>query len=125
MAEDEKTKKKNELKIKKRDYTGYDDEEFDEGQAGIRKSILSKYDEELEGSKDIVSICNTQREDTDVSCCKGFRLGSSAPRKSKAIQEVQLKAAAAVNKSLLSIDYASESWFIVIPDCQLLTKMHD
>ena len=54
MAEDEKTKKKNELKIKKRDYTGYDDEEFDEGQAGIRKSILSKYDEELEGSGETV-----------------------------------------------------------------------
>lgn len=54
MAEDEKTKKRNELKTKKRDYSGYDDEEFAEGQAGLRRSILSKYDEELEGSQETV-----------------------------------------------------------------------
>lgn len=62
MAEDEKTKKRNELKTKKRDYSGYDDEEFAEGQAGLRRSILSKYDEELEGSQEngmgCVIICN-------------------------------------------------------------------
>ena len=54
MAESERAKKNNELKIKKRDYTGYDDEEFAEGQAGIRRSILAKYDEELEGAKETV-----------------------------------------------------------------------
>lgn len=54
MAEDEKTKKRNEMKTKKRDYSGYDDEEFAEGQAGLRRSILSKYDEELEGSQETV-----------------------------------------------------------------------
>ena len=93
MAEREREKKNKELKIKRRDYTGYDDDEFVEGAQGLMKrSILAKYDEEIEGSK------STE-----------FRLGSSSnvSRKVKQDQEKQA-AAAAVNKSLLSIDYASE-----------------
>ena len=54
MAEHERTKKRNELKIKKRDYTGYDDDEFTTGQIGMRRQVLSKYDEELEGSNETV-----------------------------------------------------------------------
>ena len=34
MAEEERNKKNNELKIKKKDYKGYDDEEFGDGQSG-------------------------------------------------------------------------------------------
>ena len=54
MAEAVRTKERNDLKIKKRDYTGYDDEEFTDGRAGIKRSLLAKYDEFLEGSKDSV-----------------------------------------------------------------------
>lgn len=56
MAEHERTKEKNELKIKKRDYTGYDDEEFTEGREGMKRSLLSKYDEFLEGPKETVCV---------------------------------------------------------------------
>lgn len=56
MAEEELNKKNNELKLKKRDYKGYDDEEFGNGQAGMRKSILAKYDEDLEGSSETVEL---------------------------------------------------------------------
>jgi U4/U6.U5 tri-snRNP-associated protein 1 len=55
MAEAERTKERNELKIKRRDYTGYDDEEFVEGREGMKRRILSKYDEFLEGPKETVS----------------------------------------------------------------------
>lgn len=55
MAEAERTKERNELKIKKRDYTGYDDDEFVEGREGMKRRILSKYDEFLEGPKEAVS----------------------------------------------------------------------
>ena len=55
LAEDERTKKNNELKIKRRDYTGYDDDEFAPGHAGMKRSVLSKYDEFLEGEKETVS----------------------------------------------------------------------
>lgn len=55
IAEVERTKERNELKIKKRDYTGYDDEEFVEGREGMKRRILSKYDEFLEGAKETVS----------------------------------------------------------------------
>src|SRR5258708_5334844 len=36
MAESEKDKKNKELKIERRDYTGYDDEEFTEGNQGMK-----------------------------------------------------------------------------------------
>lgn len=55
MAEEERRKKNQDLKIKRRDYTGYDDEEFQEGNQGMKRSILAKYDEDLEGSRD--SVC--------------------------------------------------------------------
>jgi U4/U6.U5 tri-snRNP-associated protein 1 len=49
LAEDERTKKNNELKIKKRDYTGYDDEEFVAGNEGMKRAVLAKYDEDING----------------------------------------------------------------------------
>ena len=55
MAEHERTKERNELKVKKRDYTGYDDEEFVDGREGMKRAVLSKYDEFLEGPKEAVS----------------------------------------------------------------------
>jgi U4/U6.U5 tri-snRNP-associated protein 1 len=55
MAEAERHQKNQDLKIKKPQYTGYDDDEFVEGSSRMKKSVLSKYDEELEGSKDTAS----------------------------------------------------------------------
>lgn len=89
MAEHERTKERNELKVKKRDYTGYDDEEFVDGREGMKRAVLSKYDEFLEGPKEA-----------------GFRLGSSQSFVNKPTREDQEQAAAVVKKSLLSIDYA-------------------
>lgn len=55
MAEEDRHKKNMELKIKKRDYTGYDDDEFVEGnQSLVKRSILAKYDEELDGPQQSV-----------------------------------------------------------------------
>ncbi|KAJ7274378.1 SART-1 family-domain-containing protein [Mycena haematopus] len=89
MAEDERTKKNNELKIKKRDYTGYDDDEFVPGNEGMKRSVLSKYDEDIDGVQET-----------------GFRLGSSVESKTAKLEEQKHAAAATVNKSLLNIDYA-------------------
>ncbi|KAJ7650239.1 SART-1 family-domain-containing protein [Roridomyces roridus] len=89
MAEAERTKKNNELKIKKRDYTGYDDEEFVPGHEGMKRSVLSKYDEDIDGVQET-----------------GFRLGNSVQTKAAKLEEKKFAAAAVVNKSLLSIDYA-------------------
>ena len=90
MAEAERTKERNEMKIKKRDYTGYDDDEFTDGRAGMKRSLLAKYDDFLEGPKET-----------------GFRLGASAPSRSAAAKQQEEQATTAVNKSLLSIDYSS------------------
>ena len=56
MAEVERTRKNNELKIKKHDYTGYDDEEFTEGNQGMKRSVLAKYDEDIGGIRETVSL---------------------------------------------------------------------
>ena len=54
MAEEERTRKNIELKIKKRDYTGYDDDEFTEGNQGMKRAVLAKYDEDIEGTRETV-----------------------------------------------------------------------
>ncbi|KIJ62825.1 hypothetical protein HYDPIDRAFT_156925 [Hydnomerulius pinastri MD-312] len=88
MAEAERTRKNNELKIKRRDYTGYDDEEFADGKAGMKRSILAKYDEDIEGTRET-----------------GFRLGNSITS-TKVDQAKPEEDSATVNRALLSIDYA-------------------
>ncbi|KIK93479.1 hypothetical protein PAXRUDRAFT_828941 [Paxillus rubicundulus Ve08.2h10] len=88
MAEAERTHENNELKIKRRDYTGYDDEEFQDGKQGVKRSLLSKYDEVLEGPRET-----------------GFRLGSSVI--STTLEPTQSEeGSVTVNRALLSIDYA-------------------
>jgi len=62
MAEEERHKKNLELKTKKRDYTGYDDDEFVPGSEGMKRAVLAKYDEDIEGTKEVVSLlisCST------------------------------------------------------------------
>jgi len=56
MAEEERHKQRKENTIKKRDYTGYDDDEFAEGKAGMKRSVLSKYDEDIDGVAETVSL---------------------------------------------------------------------
>lgn len=54
LAEEDRRKKNQELKIKRRDYTGYDDEEFEPGKVGIKRGVLSKYDTVIDGEKTMV-----------------------------------------------------------------------
>ncbi|KAF8501230.1 SART-1 protein [Hysterangium stoloniferum] len=89
LAEDERTKKNNELKIKKRDYTGYDDDEFVAGNEGMKRAVLAKYDEDINGTPEI-----------------GFRLGGAEPKVLRPTRQMKEEEAARVNKSLLSIDYS-------------------
>ncbi|KAG8682740.1 hypothetical protein FRC11_014461, partial [Ceratobasidium sp. 423] len=87
MAEEEKDKERHELKTKRRDYTGYDDDEFTPGQAGMKRSVLSKYDEDIEGPKQGQS----------------FRLGSAAQTGPK--MQIQDDDTMSVNRALLSLEY--------------------
>ncbi|KAG8937257.1 hypothetical protein FRC02_000027 [Tulasnella sp. 418] len=88
LAETEKDKKRQELKTKRRDYTGYDDDEFGEN-VGVKRGVLTKYDEDISGAPET-----------------GFRLGAAVLKSQRTTKDVQQEAASAVNKSLLSIDYA-------------------
>ena len=55
LAEHERTEQRIELKTKNKDYTGYDDEEFTNGREGLKRSVLSKYDEDITGAQEQVS----------------------------------------------------------------------
>jgi len=74
MAEDERTKKRNELKIKRRDYTGYDDDEFVDGQQGMKRAVLAKYDEDINGVQETVSVLiNYPRHSYPIVFSVGFQ----------------------------------------------------
>lgn len=109
MAEEERRKKNQDLKIKKRDYTGYDDDEFAPGNEGMKRAVLAKYDEDIDGIKEIVrNSVIYSRHALSESYVQDFRLGASVVAKQSA-PAVKEKGTASVNKSLLSIDYASTS----------------
>ncbi|KAJ3999446.1 SART-1 family-domain-containing protein [Lentinula boryana] len=90
MAEEERQRKNLELKTKKHNYTGFDDDEFVEGNVGMKRAVLAKYDEEMEGAAETASE---------------FRLGSSVASKKSAVRHKETETATSLNKSLLSIDY--------------------
>lgn len=50
-----------ETKAKNRAYTGYDDDEFVEGRAGMKKAVLAKYDEDINGPQEMVCAVNSFR----------------------------------------------------------------
>jgi U4/U6.U5 tri-snRNP-associated protein 1 len=58
LAEAEADHRRHELKTKRRDYTGYDDEEFaEDAVAGVRRAVLAKYDEDINGPQQMVCSC--------------------------------------------------------------------
>ncbi|KAJ3933306.1 MAG: SART-1 family-domain-containing protein [Lentinula lateritia] len=90
MAKDERQRKNQELKTKKHDYIGYDNDEFVEGNVGMKRAVVAKYDEEMEGATEI-----------------GFYLGSSVVS-NKVANNPKIETTASLSKTLLSIDYNIE-----------------
>lgn len=112
MAEDESDERRKELKTKRKDYTGYDDEEFVEGAVGVKRNVLSKYDEDIDGVPEkvrsslrnpLVVIYNTN------SFRQGFRLGGPTVSDGTSRKSAAQDTALTVNRSLLTMDYASKS----------------
>ena len=67
MAEDEKTKQRNDLKIKKPAYKGYDDDEFAPGTLGMKRAVLAKYDDVINGESHEVCFVSIPRLFTGAS----------------------------------------------------------
>jgi len=58
LAESERDKRRHELKTARRDYTGYDDEEFAANAVpGAKRAVLAKYDEDIDGPRQTVCFC--------------------------------------------------------------------
>jgi hypothetical protein len=74
MAEEERRRKNQDLKSKKRDYKGYDDDEFVPGSEGMKRAVLAKYDEDAEGTTETVS-CPALVLDKHVECFAGIPFG--------------------------------------------------
>ena len=98
MIDDEAVKAAKERKRKATaQYTGYDDEEFDEDRIGQKAEVLGKYDDEFSSGK---------------VRSEGFRLGVASEKKPKIedgdVEMIQLGHAPAT-KVKLNLDFASES----------------
>ncbi|WWC91651.1 uncharacterized protein L201_006597 [Kwoniella dendrophila CBS 6074] len=74
-------------------YTGYDDEEFDENRIGIKADILGKYDDEFSSGK---------------AKSEGFRLGAPVEKKMKIVDEDAEMGMAPATKVKLNLDYTKE-----------------
>lgn len=64
LAGHEDTEKNLELKRKRQEYSGYDDDEFDPSMLGVKKKVLSKYDVDIDGAastEELVSRASTHR----------------------------------------------------------------
>ncbi|WVR07742.1 hypothetical protein IAU60_004785 [Kwoniella sp. DSM 27419] len=74
-------------------YTGYDDEEFDENRIGQKADVLGKYDDEFA---------------TGHAKAEGFRLGAPIEKKMKIVDEDAEMGSAPATKVKLNLDYAKE-----------------
>lgn len=77
-------------------YTGYDDDEFEEGRIGQKADVLSKYDEDYSSSGKMKS--------------EGFRLGAPVEKKAKKSEEedIEMFGAAPQSKVKLDLNFARE-----------------
>ncbi|KAI6037734.1 SART-1 protein [Pisolithus marmoratus] len=99
LAEEERTRKNIELKIKRRDYTGYDDDEFVAGKQGMKRSILANM------TRNWRDPGRRYANFTNMLLLQGFRLGSSVmPTQVVEMAETE-ESLVKVNRTLLSIDY--------------------
>lgn len=144
LAGHEDDEKNVELKRKRKEYSGYDDDEFDPSMLGMKKKVLSKYDVDLEGGagEELVSFNSsfsllasyfTRRFEADPVFplsgpffIQGFRLGGSVAPKKKKSDRAGLgedeEMEGNVNRTLLEggLSYESESSFaIVLLVCKL------
>lgn len=109
MAEAEKDAKRHELKTKRRDYKGFDDDEFTADGDFRKRSVLAKYDEDIEGAQETVRGARCGRVDPWLTITvQGFRIGGPSKPSKQSRRKMEEEAATAVNKTLLSIDYSSE-----------------
>lgn len=74
MAEHARTDERIQTKIKNKGYTGYDDDEFEDGQAGMKKKVLAKYDEDINGPQETVRTNPHQKQAILLIVCRGSDL---------------------------------------------------
>jgi len=107
MVDNEALKAAKERKRKAMEqYTGYDDEEFEEGRIGKKAEILAKYDDEF-------STGETKTEVSTVLChelwliVQGFRLGAPVEKKVVVEDDIEMVGQAPSQKIKLNLDYTS------------------
>jgi U4/U6.U5 tri-snRNP-associated protein 1 len=94
LIEDEALKAAKERKRKAQAaYTGYDDEEFDEGRIGQKADILGKYDDSFATGK---------------VRSEGFRLGAPPKQEEKVEEDTEMIGSAPMTKVKLNLDYAKD-----------------
>lgn len=94
LIEDEAVKAAKERKRKAHAaYTGYDDDEFEDGRIGKKADILGKYDDEFSTGK---------------PRSEGFRLGAPVKKEELVQEDTEMIGSAPTTKVKLNLDYAKD-----------------
>lgn len=94
LDEAERDRRNEERKKGPKKYTGLDDAEFANGRAGEKRSVLSKYDDDIE-------LAGGSHRDVDV----GFTLGANNTSKADRVLEKRRETERTLNRPLLDLDY--------------------
>lgn len=114
MVESEALKAAKDRKRKAQEqYTGYDDDEFEEGRIGKKAEILAKYDDEFSTGKVKTEVCRFFGLITQGLIMQGFRLGAPVQEKKIVLDEdTEMIGQAPAQKVKLNLDYASEYLYL-------------
>jgi U4/U6.U5 tri-snRNP-associated protein 1 len=108
MVDDEVLRAAKERKRKAQaQYTGLDDDEFDEDRIGVKADVLGKYDDSFASGKVKTEVCCQMplRATTDI---QGFRLGAPIEEKPIVQEDTEMIGQAPSTKIKLGLDFAKD-----------------
>jgi U4/U6.U5 tri-snRNP-associated protein 1 len=108
MVDDEVLRAAKERKRKAQaQYTGLDDDEFDEDRIGVKADVLGKYDDSFASGKVKTEVCCQMplRAATDT---QGFRLGAPIEEKPIVQEDTEMIGQAPSTKIKLGLDFAKD-----------------
>lgn len=111
MADNEALKEAKERKRKAQaQYTGLDDEEFDEDRIGVKADILGKYDDSFTSGKTKVEVRYPWigMMQSSLLTVQGFRLGAPIEQKVVVDEDTEMIGSAPAQKIKLGLDFAKD-----------------
>ena len=109
MVDDEVLRAAKERKRKAQaQYTGLDDDEFDEDRIGLKADVLGKYDDSFTSGKVKTEVSRRILIMKDVTDVQGFRLGAPIEEKPLVQEDTEMVGQAPATKIKLGLDFAKD-----------------